>query len=131
MGRPRKPTRSPVLEWISAAVGLVVTLSLIGLLVREAIGSRDGVPILEAIPVSVTEAGDVYFVELEVHNRSHSTGAGVQVEGTLKAGGAEVESSTTTVSFVPGRSKRGAGLVFTRDPRRYTVQIRVTGYEQP
>ena len=131
MGRRNKPSRSPVLEWVSAAIGLVLTLALLAILAREALNSGEGVPILEAVPVSVTEAGDVYFVELEVRNRSHSTGAGVQVEGTLKEGGSDVETSTTTVSFVPGRSNRRAGLVFTRDPRGYTVEIRVTGYERP
>lgn len=132
MARARKAKRSPVLEWISAGIGLVITLTLLGLLTFEAVRQRDGVPpLLDAEPVALTRAGDRYFVEIEVRNSSHLTGAAVQVEGTIKRGGEEVETSTTTVSYVPGESKRRAGLIFSHDPRDYQFELRVTGYQRP
>lgn len=129
---PRKPKRSPLLEWASAAVGLAILITLVALLGLEAVSQRNGVPpILDADVASVTTAGGRHVVEVVVSNRSHVTGAGVQVEGALKRGGEEVESSTTTISFVPGESQRRGGLIFTRDPRAFELELRVTGYERP
>lgn len=132
MAQARKPKRVPLLEWVSAGVGLVIAVGFFGLLAVEALRQRDGIPpVLHVDPVALTRADGHYFLQLEVSNRSHITGAGVQVEGTLKQGGSDVETSTTTVSFVPGESRRRAGLVFTRDPREHSIELRVTGYEHP
>ena len=134
MTERKKRQRQPALEWISAATGLVITVGLLGFLSLEVVRRNDGVPpLLKAVPVALTVAGDPnrYFVEVKVTNASHKTGAGVQVEGTLKQGGSEVETSVATLSYVPGDSHRRAGLIFSNDPRNYDFELRVTGYELP
>ena len=66
-----------------------------------------------------------------IDNASRRTAAAVSIEGTLRDGGQTVETSTATLSFVPGHSERKAGLIFTRDPRRHALEVRATGYEEP
>lgn len=131
MARKPQPKRYPLVEWVSAAIGLVITGAMFGFLALEA-AQQDGIPpLLNAVPVALVQAPGHYVVEFEVRNDSATTGAAVQVEGTLKQGGSDVETSTASLSYVPGESSQRGGLVFTRDPRAYRLELRVTGYERP
>ena len=130
----KNPRRIPLLEWVSAAIGLVITVGLLGFLTVEVVRQDDGVPpLLDALPVAIAvgREGRNHVVEVKVVNESYTTGAAVHIEGTLKRGGSDVETSSATLAYVPGMSERRAGLIFTRDPADYTVEIRVIGYERP
>lgn len=131
MARTPAPKRYPLVEWVSAAIGLAITGAMFGFLALEP-GQQNGVPpLLTVVPVTLVQAPGYYVVEFDVRNESAATGAAVQVEGTLKQGGTEVETSTASLSYVPGESIQGGGLMFTRDPRHYRLELRVTGFERP
>ena len=122
----------PALEWIAAFLGLAVVATMGVFLVLEALSSGARLPpVMHVEPVGLTRGGSIYVLELKVFNSTGQTGAAVNLEGTLTQGGREVETSNATISYRPGKSSRRAGLVFTRDPRSYDVELRVTGYEQP
>ena len=124
--------RIPALEWGSAALGLVILTVLFGFLAYEAVKSKDGTPPLMMVEVTdVVAYSDRFVVEVKVINRSRTTGAGVGIEGTLIEGATTVETSEATVDYVPGMSQRQGGLIFTRDPRDYRLELRVTGFELP
>lgn len=128
----KKKKRIPALEWVSAGIGAVITATMFGFLSVEAIKQRDGIPpLMEVAPVRVVQAKAGYIVEFEVRNRARKTGASVEVEGTLESSGEEAETSTATLSYVPGQSVRRGGLLFTSDPRESRLKLRVTGYERP
>ena len=132
MAAGSKPQRYPLVEWLAAAFGLVVFALMFGFLALEALRHRDSTPpLLDVAPIALTNERNQYVLEVEVTNAASKTGASVQIEGVLKEGGADVETSSATISYVPGESRRLAGLVFTRDPRKYQLQLRVTGYELP
>lgn len=132
MARKPGPKRYPLVEWVSAAIGLATTGAMVGFLALEAVQQRDDVPpSMHAVAVGLVSAPDHYVVEFEVRNDSAATGAGVQVEGTLKQGDSDIEISTATLSYIPGQSIQRGGLVFTRNPRDYQLKLRVTGYERP
>lgn len=125
----RKDT--PLLEWVSAAIGALITLGLLGFIAWEGFAGSRAAPAavtLEASALHRTPGG--YTVEVTAWNRTDSTAAGVAIEGALGPDGA-VEKSRATISYVPGQSERKAALVFTKDPRRHGLRLRVTGYEAP
>ena len=125
-------SRVPLLESISAGIGLALLLGMFVFLAYEAFKKDDGVPpVMAVVPTAMSKAGGQYIVELEVSNQSRRTAAAVQVEGVLKQGGSEVETSSASFDYVPGKSERRGGIVFTRDPRKHRLQLRVTGYENP
>ena len=127
-----KARRYPLVEWVSAAIGLAITGGMFGFLAYEAMLQRNGAPpIMKVVPVAVVHGAGLYVLEVDVTNISHQTGAAVEVEGTLEVDGEAIETSSATVTYVPGGSLRRAGLVFTHDPRRYKLGLRVTGYERP
>lgn len=122
----------PALEWVAAALGLLIALAMVGTIVFEGVNaSDDPVPLLAATAEAVTPAAQNYVVTLRLTNASSRTAAAVQVEGVLKRAGEEVESSMATIDYVPGHSEAKGGLVFTADPRTHQLEVRVTGYEHP
>lgn len=121
-----------LLEWTAGAIGALVAAAIVTFLALEAIASSEKKPpLLEVRPTALVAGPGTHIVQVKVFNRSAQTAATVQIEGELKQGASVVETSTATIGYVPGHSERQAGLIFTRDPRRHDVQMRVTGYELP
>jgi len=126
MARARhKQDSIPALEWISAALGLLVLLAMIavlGLEMRQ--GGSDDVPLLEARVEGVVPVRGGYVVRIVVANGSGQTAAVVQVEGKLGE-----ETASATLDYVPGHSEARGGLMFKAGPG--PIELRVTGYELP
>ena len=123
---------TPLLEWIAAAIGLLLLLTVVGLIAREAIrGEDDQLPAVEIAARRVAPAGAGWVVEFDAINRSGGTAAALTVEGELKRGSEAPETSTATLDYVPGKGKVTGGLFFTHDPRAGTLTLRATGYQRP
>ncbi len=126
------PERLPLVEWLAAIFGALVVIGMIGFLLAEGLGQRDGAPPLMRVePLRLAAMGNQFVVEISVSNLTQKTAASVQVEGKLTRSGSDVETSTASLRYVPGESRRRAGLIFTHDPRKYRLKLRVTGYERP
>jgi len=122
----------PALEWIASAVGLALMLAIIGFIGWEAYqGTEDEPPMIEVRVEKVLSVGGGWVVEFAAVNRSPSTAAAVQVEGTLNRDGREVATSQTTLDYVPGRSERAGGLFFDEDPSAHELSLRALGYAEP
>lgn len=105
---------------------------MFGLLTVEALSERNGLPpMLQVEPAGLVAGGGRYVVEVDVSNAAYRTAASVGIEGVLKQGERDVETSGASLAYVPGESRRRAALIFTRDPRQYRLELRVTGYERP
>ena len=123
---------TPALEWIAAAVGLLLTLAILGAMAWEAwAGGDDQPPAIEIRVERIVPAGSGYVVETVLDNRSPSTAAAVELEGELTRSDGTKATSSATIDYVPGASVRRAGLVFRDDPRRGRLEIRVLGYSEP
>lgn len=124
--RPKQPGGAPLLEWVAAALGLVLTLGVMGVIARDAFVSSAGLaPDLAVAATRVRPGGGGFLLEFEVRNQSPITAAQATIEGKLPGG----ETSTATIDYVPGRSARRGGLFFTEDPRG--VELRVLGFQDP
>lgn len=131
--RQEEPTtpQTSTWEWLVAALGLIVTLAMIAFMVREAVNGPSGPPDVVMRTVTVTHGGGGYLVSFQAENRGGRTAAGVIVEGTLEADGEEIEASETELDYLPARSSKRGGLWFREDPRRYRLELRARGYEEP
>jgi uncharacterized protein (TIGR02588 family) len=116
----------PLLEWIASALGLVLILGVMGVIARDAFNaSADMAPDIQVSATRVRPSDTGFLVEFEASNRSPITAAQVTVEGKLPDG----ETSTATIDYLPGRSARRGGLLFSADPRG--VELRALGYQNP
>ncbi len=131
----RKASHSPfasALEPISAGLGLLLAVGIGGVIGWDALsGNQDGPPALSVRAAEIRQQAGTYVVRIRARNEADATAAAVLVEGQLREGGATVETSQATISYVPGHSERRAGLIFRRDPRARQLVLRVAGYEEP
>ena len=118
--------KPPLLEWIASGLGLLLTLGVAGVIARDALNnSADMAPDIEVVVRDQQQLGSRWLVRFEAHNRSPVTAAQVTIEGALPGG----ETSTATIDYIPGRSSRGGGLVFSTEPR--AVRLRPLGFQDP
>lgn len=122
--------RTPLLEWVAAAIGLLLTLAIFGVLAREAMtGEPDAVPVIEVAMKRVTPAGSGFVVEFEARNISRGSAAAVVIEGALNNGAGQ--TSSATIDYIPGNGTAEGGLYFSSDPRSGSVALRALGYQTP
>ncbi|WP_207100210.1 hypothetical protein [Paracoccus shandongensis] len=123
---------TPVLEWISAGVGLVLTVAMLGFIGWQAWTSTgQELPAVELRVRRILPAGDGWVVEVAALNHSPATAAAVQIEGTLTRDGQTVAESQATFDYVPGNSEREGGLFFREDPNAFDLEVRTLGYARP
>jgi len=127
---PQAETTS-IWEWIVALIGFTMLVSTIGYLAYQAIYREATPPNIELRVNSIVAAGNAYLVKISAINHGGSTAGALEIAGELKNHGETVETSEATINYVPAQSQKEAGLFFTKDPRRYELQLRAKGYEEP
>lgn len=129
-----RPKKTPVWEWIIAAVGLILVVAALGTTLYRAVIEESTPPILEISVEAIVPTANGYLVNFSVKNNGNQTAAGLTVEGELKtdAEGAEsVETISATLAYAPANSRREGGLFFSKNPNEYRLEIRAKGYEKP
>ncbi len=122
---------APFWMWGIALLGLIFVLGSIGFMLYEAAAGDSSPPDVTVRVDSILPTRNGFLVQFRVVNEGGSTAEGLTVEGELKRGTEVMESSHTTIEYVPSRSEREGGLFFTADPRQYEVRLRAKGYEKP
>jgi uncharacterized protein (TIGR02588 family) len=125
------PPRTPLLEWIAAAIGLVVVLATLALVSSEALRADTSPPavMVQNLGARRTEAG--WVLQVRADNRGGSPAAQVRVTGELTPPGGMMETAEATFDFVPDHSARDGGLFFSSDPAHGKLVLRATGYADP
>jgi uncharacterized protein (TIGR02588 family) len=124
--------RKPVLEWIAAAVGVTLTLALLGFIGWNAIQTRgDSAPAISVTVASIEPRAGAYLVRFVARNDAPTTAAAVQISGQLRRPGVPPETSSVTLDYLPGDSRQEGGLIFTHDPRTGQLTLRPLGYVEP
>jgi len=118
-------------EWIVGAMGLLLTIGVIGFLLYHALGGNRLPPDVKLRIDSIVQTSNGYVVEIRAVNEGESAAAGVIIEGALKKGAEQIERSQTTIDYLPSKSEKKAGLFFTQDPRHLQLNLRPLGYSEP
>jgi uncharacterized protein (TIGR02588 family) len=122
---------APPWMWGIALAGLALGLGSIGFMLYEAAAGDSSPPDVTVRVGSILPTRNGFLVEFRAVNEGGSTAEGLTVEGELRSGAESVETSDTTIEYVPAHSAREGGLFFTSDPRRYELRLRAKGYEKP
>ena len=113
----------PVLQWVMAVVGAVVTLSAIAIVVWEALQPA-APPALSARIVAVEATAAGHVATIRVQNDGDDTAAAVEIEGVLGD-----HTATASLDYVPRRGHAQAYLRFDADPRAASVSVK--GWSAP
>ena len=120
------------LEWAVFFVGLVLIVSLLGYLVRDALQRTNGRPILATRIGDHVNHSDHFAVQVFVTNRGDATAEGVLVEVEMTPTEGEPERAEFELQFLPSRAERKAWVTFHSDPRSAeSLKARVLGYREP
>jgi uncharacterized protein (TIGR02588 family) len=122
---------APPWMWGIGLLGLVLVLGSIGFALYEAAIGDSSPPNVTVEVEGIIPAQNGFLVEFRVLNKGGTTAAGLTVEGELRNGTEIVETSDTTIEYVPSHSERTGGLFFTQDPGQYELELRAKGYEMP
>ncbi len=119
------------LEWVVAAASALLVLGAAGFLLWQGSRAPASPPRITVQVDSVVRASSGWLVEFSARNDGTTTAAKLVVEGELRGGDGEAETSEATLDYVPARGSERGGLYFTRDPRRGRLTLRPLGYERP
>lgn len=122
---------APLAEWLVALLGLGLALGSIGFLLFQALIITPGPPdiSLEASEPIATQYG--YLLPVTVRNDGGETVAGLSIEARLEQGGEALETSQTSLDYVPAHSTQQAGFFFAEDPRDFELVLHIGGYQEP
>lgn len=123
--------RTSAWEWVVAAASLLLVLATIGFMLQEALGNAKTPPHIVITVDEVVATGSGYVVEFSATNRGTTTAASLMIEGELADASGVVERSHATIDYLPAESTRTGGVMFSKDPRRFRLRIRPTGYDRP
>ena len=112
-------------------IGFFIVAGVLGFLLYTAINEDHPIPDVKLSVDSVLRIRNGYLVRVTATNEGGLTAGGVIVEGELRNGAELVERSQTVIEFLPARSKKRAGLYFSRDPNQFELKLRPLGYEEP
>jgi uncharacterized protein (TIGR02588 family) len=125
------PKEPPWQEWVAGAIGFALVAGAIGFLLWQALVSREAPPDVTVQVESIQPVSAGYLLSLRAINRGDGTAASLIIEGELQQDNQTVETSSTTIDFLPARSERRGGLFFSRDPRRFRLRLSPKGYQHP
>jgi uncharacterized protein (TIGR02588 family) len=135
MAEPQKQNENikeaPLWMWGIALIGLILTLGSIGFLLYEAAFGDSSPPDVTVHLESVVPVRNGFLVQFRAVNDGGTTAQGLKVEGEISKGTERVETSDTTIEYVPAHSERKGGLFFSTDPRQYDLRLGAKGFEKP
>ena len=128
----RQPRHAlPLLEWIVGGLGAVLVGGAIAFLVYHSLTRDQTPPDVRVVAQRVLDLQNGYLVQFRAFNQGGSAAAELTIEGELAGPDGNTEVSEAVLDYLPPRSDREGGLVFSRDPRAGQLSLRVKGYARP
>lgn len=127
----RKRSHTISAEWITFAIASLIVAVLVGLVLFSWATQGDQPPVLAVQPGSEirSEAGQ-FYVPFTVTNTGGATAESVQVIGELRLDD-QIETGEQQIDFLSKGEEEEGAFVFSRDPRRGDLTIRVASYKLP
>lgn len=120
-----------VWEKITASIGLLLVLSSVGFILFQGIWGNETPPDVQISIESIQPVSTGYLVKFTSKNEGGSSLAGVVVQAQLTKGEDKIETSQTTIEFLPANSLRKGGFFFRNNPKMFRLEARTLGYQEP
>ena len=120
---------TPVLEWIAAAIGALLTLGVLGYSAWEGVSDPRAPPDLSASAEAATPGRSGFVTPIVVRNASFATAANVEVIARLNVGG-RPSDPPCAFAYVPGAARR-AGRDLPERSAAGRISVEIEGFEAP
>lgn len=127
--RPPRSLAEKVTFGIALSVLAIVT-ALVGYVWLDPQSQKPPEVVLNR-PEPLRQVSDRFYVPFEVKNQGGETAESVQVIAELQIKGQVVESGEQQIDFLSGGETESGAFVFTQDPRRGALILRVGSYKSP
>jgi len=111
-------------------VSALLVLAILAVLGLELARPRRPPDVQVQVESMVSVSGG-YLVRFRAHNLGTETAASLQVEGELLDGHTTLETSSTSIDYLPGGSVRRGGLFFRTNPAEHQLRLRPGGFVLP
>lgn len=127
----KNPWRRTLAEKVSFSVSLSIVSIIIALVCYIWITGDSNPPILSVITTEVRQVDRQYYVPFTVRNFGGETANSVEVTARLFIDSETIETGRQQIDFLSRKEERSGEFIFSRDPRRGKLAIRVASYKQP
>lgn len=118
-------------EWATFAIASAVLVALMGTIASLWLGGPQEPPTFEVRTVSVRELDGRFHVRTSVVNTGEETAESVQVGAELTVQGEAPEEGEQIIDFLSGGEQEEVEFIFTSDPRRNQLDVRVRSFKVP
>jgi uncharacterized protein (TIGR02588 family) len=130
--QPEPKSRRSFAEWISFGIATLILVAIAGLVIFDWLTTKQQPPILVVTHNnSVRAAQGQFYVPFTVSNLGGSTAESVQVVASLQIHEKVKESGDQQIDFLAGGEKEEGAFIFSHDPRRGQLILRVASYKLP
>jgi uncharacterized protein (TIGR02588 family) len=127
----QKPDRSPA-EWTTFSIALFILAMIVGLVLYKWFTQTNRPPVVSVTPkLEIREAPGQFYVPFSVKNTGGETAESVQVIAELRINGEVEEAGEQQIDFLASGETEEGAFVFSRDPRKGELVIRVASYKLP
>jgi uncharacterized protein (TIGR02588 family) len=132
-GEPHRASeqRTPLLESVVGWLGAALVGGAITFLAHHSLTRDQTPPDVRVAVQRVLGLPTGYLVQFRAFNHGGSAAAELTIEGELAGPDGDTEVSEVVLDYLPPRSGREGGLVFSRDPRAGQLSLRAKGYVEP
>jgi uncharacterized protein (TIGR02588 family) len=127
----KRQESTPAMEWILGGIGAVLFLSAIAFLTVEGLRGDDRPDAISFRVEEIIPMNDAFLVRYSAQNSGTQTLADLQVRAEVFDGTTVVDEAEGTLDFLPGQSQRSGGFYLREDPKKYRLEIRAEGYQEP
>lgn len=127
----QRQQQPPFWERVIAALGLLLVLASVAYLFYQGVWGDHSPPDIVVEPAGILDSGKDYLVRFKARNLGGETAAEVTISGVLKRDGEQVETTETTLDYIPAGSEQQGGLYFKNDPRSGELELSAAGYRTP
>ncbi|MBW4569848.1 MAG: TIGR02588 family protein [Tolypothrix carrinoi HA7290-LM1] len=127
----QRPKRS-LAEWVTFSIATLILTVIVGLVCYTWVNDKHEPPILSVTnKEKIREVDGQFYVPFEIINNGGETAESVQIIAELKINNEVAETGEQQIDFLSTSEKEEGAFVFSTDPRKGQLTLRVASYKSP
>jgi uncharacterized protein (TIGR02588 family) len=125
-------SRRSLAEWVTFGIASAIVSVVIGLIIYTWLVKKADPPILSVTrEEKIRKVSGQYYVPFTLKNQGGKTAESVHVVAKLELSNRIEESGEQEVDFLSSGEKQDGAFIFSQDPRKGKLTIRVVSYKLP
>jgi uncharacterized protein (TIGR02588 family) len=128
----QEQSRRSLAEWVTFSIAAAILSTVIGLVLYIWLGKQSQPPILSVTyEKTIRKSEGQFYVPFVLLNKGGETVESVRVVAKLKMSNGIEELGEQEIDFLSSGEVQNGAFVFSKDPKKGQMNIRVTSYKLP